>query len=268
MEFNEDEKKTCDEACKYIKSKKTELVDMFVTKKNPLKLGFITIFMAGSPGSGKTEFSQRYLPLIFDKKNEKLIKFYSEKSIDISSVDTLLIRVDVDEIRGFLPQYTKTCTESGIKGNAHVIQRAANKGLDILRDYCFDNGISFIHDGTFGNYSTMKEIIKKSIHVGREVQIYYLYLDPLIAWEFTKAREYMEGRNIVKEKFVEQYFNSRENVDKIKQEFGDKVKIHCILKNSKNEVEEIMLNQPCFRNTHMAESLIDNPPKIRLAFSR
>lgn len=243
MELNNEEQKVCDEACRFIKLKQDELIDRFVIKKNPLKMGFITIFMAGSPGAGKTEFSQRYIPLIFDKKDEKLIKFLGQKGIDIKSVESLLIRIDVDEIRGFLPQYTKTNIETGMKGNAHVVQKAANKGLDILRDYCFANGISFIHDGTFGNYSTMKEIIKKSIGAGREVQIYYLYLDPLVAWEFTKAREYLEGRNIIKEKFIEQYFNSRENVDKIKQEFGDQVKIHCILKNSKNEVEEIVLNQ-------------------------
>lgn len=244
MELNEEEQKVCDEACQLIKLKKNQLINEFILQKNPLRLGFITIFMAGSPGAGKTEFSQRYMPLIFHKKDERLTKILSQKGIDIASVESLFVRIDVDEIRGFLPQYTKTNKETGMKGNAHVVQRAANRGLDILRDYCLANEISFIHDGTFGNYGTMKEIIKKSIRAGREVQIYYLYLDPLVAWEFTKAREYLEGRNILKDKFIEQYFSSRQNVDKIKQEFGDKVKVHCILKNSKNKVEEIFLNQP------------------------
>ena len=244
MELDNQEQKICDEACQFIKSKKNELIDTFITQKNPLHLGFITIFMAGSPGSGKTEFSKRYMPLLFDKKDEKLIKSFSKKGIDITAVESLFVRVDVDEIRSFLPQFTKTNVEKGIKGNAQVVQKAANYGLDVLRDYCLDNEISFIHDGTFGNYSTMKKIIKKSIRAGREVQIYYIYLDPLVAWEFTKAREYLEGRNIIRDKFIEQYFKSRENVDKIKQEFGDQVKIGCILKSSKNEVVEIMLNQP------------------------
>jgi predicted ABC-type ATPase len=244
MELNDSEKILCNEACQFINSKKEELIDKFIIKKNPLKLGFITIFMAGSPGAGKTEFSKRYMPLVIDKKDEKLVKFLTQKGVNIASVETLFVRIDVDEIREFLPQYQKTNIENLTKGNAHVVQKAANKGLDVLRDYCLSNEISFLHDGTFCNHSTMKEIIKKSISAGREVQIYYIYLDPLVAWEFTKAREYFEGRNIIKEKFIEQYFHSRENVDKIKQEFGDKVKIHCILKNKENKVEEIVLNQP------------------------
>jgi len=244
MQLSNEEQTICDEACRYVESKKDELINEFILKKNPLKLGFITIFMAGSPGAGKTEFSKRYMPLIFDKKNEKLIKFLEQKNININSIESLFVRIDVDEIREFLPQYKKTDIKQGIQGNAHVIQKAAGKGLDILRDYCLSSEISFLHDGTFGNYSTMKEIIKKSINVGREIQIYYLYLDPLEAWEFTKAREYLEGRNIIKEKFIEQYFHSRENVDKIKQEFGDKVKIHCVLKDKQNNVLEIALNHP------------------------
>lgn len=152
---------------------------------------------------------------------------------------TLFIKIDVDEIREFIPQYKKTDAKLCIKGNAHVIQKAANKGLDILRKYCLRNGISFLHDGTFGNYSTMKDLIKKSLQRGRNVQIIYIYLDPLVAWECTKAREFLEGRNIVKEKFIEQFFASRENVMRAKKEFGNKIKVTCIIKNKDKEPEEI-----------------------------
>lgn len=244
MDITDEEKLTQAEAIAFIEAHKSELIDQFVITKNPLRLGFITIFMAGSPGAGKTEFSERYMPLIFSKTDEKIIKFLRDRNIDIESVGALFIRIDVDEIREFLPQYQKTDVTTGRKGNAHIIQKAANKGLDILREYCLANEISFLHDGTFGNYDTMREIIKKSLHAGREVQIYYLYLDPLEAWKFTKAREYLEGRNIIREKFIEQYFKSRENVDKIKQEFGSKVKINCVLKNSRNEVEKTEFNIP------------------------
>ena len=57
MEFTEEEKKLQEETCIYIQERKDELIDQFVIRKNPLKLGFITIFMAGLPGAGKTEFS-------------------------------------------------------------------------------------------------------------------------------------------------------------------------------------------------------------------
>lgn len=111
--------------------------------------------------------------------------------------------------------------------------------MDIIREYCLQQGVSFLHDGTFGNYDTMRKMIKKSLTLGRNVQIFYLYIDPVAAWEFTKARECLEGRNIIKEKFIEQFFLSQENVDKIKKEFDKQIQINCVLKNSKNEVVKI-----------------------------
>ena len=63
------------------------------------------------------------------------------------------------------------------------------------------------------------------------VLIQYVYQDPLIAWEFTKNREVVEGRNIPKESFVEQFFAARKNVDLIKGEFKDKVQVDLIVRN-------------------------------------
>ncbi|HED06835.1 MAG TPA: hypothetical protein ENI57_01820 [Ignavibacteria bacterium] len=200
--------------------------------------------MAGSPGAGKTEFSERYITPVLKQIGNDITKGLGQKDIGAPSAKTLLIRIDADEIRCFLPQYKKTNVETQTKGNAHVVQRAVNRGLDILRDYCLTNDISFIHDGTFGNYSTMEKIIKRSIKIDRSIYIYYLYLDPLAAWENTKAREYIDGRNILKTKFIEQYFKSQENVERIKQNFGNSVNIHCILKNSSNKVIDIKFNQP------------------------
>ncbi len=244
MGFTREEKILQQQAVDFIEAHAEELIDKFVIQKNPLRLGFITIFMAGSPGAGKTEFSQRYMPIIFGAGVlGSLAEMLIDKGIVIKSEDSLIIRIDVDEIREFLPQYRKTDPEHGIKGNAHVIQIGASKGLDILREYCLKNEVSFLHDGTFSNYATMKELVKKSLKGDRAVHIYYLYLDPLTAWKFTKAREYLEGRNIEKEKFIEQFFKSRENVDRIKKEFGDQVKVHCVLKDNKNEVKDIVFDQ-------------------------
>lgn len=237
MELTDQEKKIQDEAIREIKARKSDLIEKFIISKRPLRLGVISFFMAGSPGAGKTEFSRRYMSDSIDKSDENLMKFLAKKGIEIESVDTIFIRIDVDEVREFLSQYQKTDPVKGIKGNAHVIQKAANRGLDMLREYCFKNNISFLQDGTFANYETMQRMIEKSLKTGREVQIFYIYLDPLVAWNFTKAREYLEGRNIIKEKFIKQFFDSQENVDKIKKEFGSQVKIHCVLKNERNEVE-------------------------------
>ena len=242
MELTTAEKKIQDEAIAYLKQHEDELIHRFVIAKNPLRVGYATLFMAGSPGAGKTEFSQRYIPIAINKKDQQLKLALRKIHIDITAVDCVLIRIDADEIREFFPQYQKTDMKKGIHGNAHIIQKAANKGLDMVRDYCLANNISFLHDGTFGNYGTMKKIVQKSLVVGREIQIFYLYLDPVTAWQFTKAREYLEGRNIVKEKFIDQYFNARENVDRIKREFGDTVKINCVLKDSDNTVKKIEFN--------------------------
>lgn len=62
------------------------------------------------------------------------------------------------------------------------------------------------------------------------------------SWEFTKAREWKEGRNIVKEKFIEQYFNSLENVKRIKEKFKDNIRIDLILKKEDNDIEKIYFN--------------------------
>jgi predicted ABC-type ATPase len=184
-----------------------------------------------------------HLPIIFDKNNSALVKAFEKAGIDIDVADKITIRIDVDEIREFLPQYHKTNIKTAEKGNAHIIQKAATKGLDYLRDYCLKNDISFIHDGTFSNYDTMKAVIKKALARNRIVFVYYIYLDPLVAWEFTKAREALEGRNIRKDKFIDQFYGAQESVDRIKRKFGDKVLIHFILKNEKNEVEKIEFNQ-------------------------
>lgn len=242
MELSKEEIQIQQESIDYINSHKDELIGRFITSKKPLQLDLLTFFMAGSPGAGKTEFSRRYMLEIIDKKNKKLISRFRKMKVNIENVDVFFIKIDVDEIRDFIPQYQKTDIQLCKKGNAHVIQKAATRGLDILRNYCFKNNISFLHDGTFGNYATMRELVKKSLRAGRDVQIFYIYLDPLIAWECTKAREFIEGRNIIKERFVEQFFASRENVDRIKQEFGNKVKLHCIIKNEDKKPKEIQLN--------------------------
>ncbi|MDO8575865.1 MAG: zeta toxin family protein [bacterium] len=244
MTLSDEEKLIQQEACQYIKEHEAELIEKFITSKKPLPLGFATIFMAGSPGAGKTEFSRRYIPLLVDKGDTRLQEHFKKRGADINDFEALLVIIDVDEIRGFLPQYRKTDVTTGQKGNSHVVQKAAGKGLDILREHCLKNEISFLHDGTFGNFDTMRDLVRKSIAGGRQVHIFYIYLDPLSAWEFTKAREALEGRNIVKEKFIEQYIQSRKNVDAIKQEFGEKIRLNVILKNSKNEVEDIQLNVP------------------------
>lgn len=94
-------------------------------------------------------------------------------------------------------------------------------------------------DGTLANYEKAISNIQRSLDKGREVSIFFVYQEPLVAWEFTQKREKIERRNIPKESFVKEFIDSRENVNKIKKYFGDKIHLNLIIKNYKNNTEQI-----------------------------
>ena len=81
----------------------------------------LSIFLAGSPGAGKTEYVQSLL-----------------------TIDRDLLRIDADAVRAWLPMYTGD--------NSDVVQKAASKGVDILYDHALHRGISLILDATFTPY--------------------------------------------------------------------------------------------------------------------
>ena len=56
----------------------------------------------------------------------------------------------------------------------------------------------------------------------------------MLAWEFVQAREASEGRRILPETFVEQYFAAREVVNRLKREYGKDIQIDLLLKNNDN----------------------------------
>lgn len=243
MELTPDEVNTQNEACSFMSDNQDRLIDEFILAKKPAKIDFMTIFTAGGPGAGKTEFVTNFIPLIYSKQDKNIINILQKQGVSMD-FENLFIHIDVDKIRDFLPQYKKTDSTLGVKANAHVVQKAANMGLDTLREYCFENQLSFIHDGTFSNYKTMKKLIEKSLSRGRVVDIYYIYIDPIRAWDFTKAREIVERRNILKEKFVQQFFDAQKNVQKIKELFNEKVRLHCVLKNEQGQLVDIKFNYP------------------------
>ncbi len=170
----------------------------------------ISMFMAGSPGAGKTEFSKRLIEAM------------------VRSGSPPIVRIDPDEIRTIpLPGYTGN--------NAYVFKHAASKGVDVIHDYVLKKKKSFILDGTFSNFDFSKNNVQRSLKRNRLVVIVYLYQDPLVAWDFTKKRELQDHRNIPKAAFIEELFAAKENVNKIKKKFGQKVLLWLI---------ERDLNQP------------------------
>ena len=58
--------------------------------------------------------------------------------------------------------------------------------------------------------------------------IYFVYKDPVIAWDFTQKREKIEGRNIPKESFVNQYFGSIETINLLKSQYGKQIQIDLV----------------------------------------
>lgn len=198
-----------EQAKTFIKKNKKLLFEKFASVEtykpveNP-----VSLFMAGSPGAGKTEFSEALL---------------EELSLPIA-------RIDADEIRKIIPAYNGA--------NSAIVQGGASIGVDILYNYVLKKKLSALLDGTFAKFEIVLRNIERSLAKGREVEIFYIYQEPLLAWEFTQKREKIEGRTVPKKAFIDAYFNSRKNVAKIKKLFKDKILVNIIIKNYKNKVEK------------------------------
>lgn len=125
--------------------------------------------------------------------------------------------------------------------NSDEVQRACTILLDKMQDYVLKNHQSVFIDGTFSSPRSI-ENVGRHIEHGRTVGIMYLYQDPLIAWEYTKKREKLEGRTVPKEAFVRGYFESRENVNNVKRKFGDKIHLDLVIKNADNSFSNTQFN--------------------------
>ncbi len=95
-----------------------------------------SIFMAGSPGAGKTEAAQRFVEKIESESDKKVL------------------RIDIDELRNIFEDYTG--------GNAYLFQHPATIVADAIHDYALDKSVNFIFDGTFSHYNIAAKYIKVS----------------------------------------------------------------------------------------------------------
>lgn len=210
--MNNEELKLSEEAKAWVKLNQKKLIERFASTKEHVSDALPwTLFMAGSPGAGKTEISKRLMPRFKQKP----------------------ARIDADEIRTICPGYTGA--------NAHIFQDAATKGVHILYDHALSKSINVILDGTFA-YNGALENIKRSIEHGRKVEIFFVYQDPLQAWDFTKKREALERRNVSKEVFIDSFFKAKENVNKAKVTFGSEIELNLIIKDFEKDLEQLELN--------------------------
>lgn len=213
--MNKEDLQKSEDARKFIKENVKLLINSFTDKTkylpddNP-----VSIFMAGAPGAGKTEFSKNLISVFED--------MFSPAKI---------VRIDSDEIREILPGYSGD--------NSSLFQGACSLGVEKIHDFVLNNNQNFLLDGTLANYEKARSNIQRSLDKGREVSMFFVYQEPFIAWEFTKKREKVEHRNIPKESFIKEFIDSRENINKIKKYFGNKIHLNLIIKNYKNNTEHI-----------------------------
>tara|TARA_B100000809_G_C15034962_1_gene493417 strand:- start:229 stop:957 length:729 start_codon:yes stop_codon:yes gene_type:complete len=173
-----------------------EHVDHFAQEKEP-----VSVFMAGSPGAGKTEVSK------------SLIESFSGD----------VLRIDNDELRNEFEGYNGS--------NSHIFQDPATRLLEALHDRALKRGVSFILDTTLSSYEKAKQNIERSLKRKRTVMIIFVYQDPEFAWKFVTAREKVEGRRVPPEVFINQFLSSQTVANRLKEEFGNKITIELLIKN-------------------------------------
>jgi ATP-dependent Clp protease ATP-binding subunit ClpA len=197
------DKEIIEAAIKHARANKKAIAKKLTNTQNfPPEEQPVSVFMAGSPGAGKTEASKNLL-----------------ESLNASNV----IRLDADELRNYFDLYDGK--------NSHLFQGAVSILVEKVFDMALKNSQSILLDGTMGaQYEKCKLNIERSIKKERFVQIYYVYQEPLLAWDVVLKRELLEGRRINKDSFIAQYFASRSNIKLLKQHFGSKIQVDALMK--------------------------------------
>ena len=198
----------------YAKANKAHIARRLTNTANfPKEENPVSVFMAGSPGAGKTETSI------------ELLKKFEQDHI---------LRIDPDHLRLEFSGYV------GV--NSHLFQRAVTVLVERIHDLALKNSQSFLLDGTLSNFNVAAKNVERSLSRGRVVQILYIYQEPSFAWQFVRAREAQEGRRIRSDDFVSQYFAARNVVQNLKVKFGKDIKIDLILKNIDNSDRKTFFN--------------------------
>lgn len=194
-------------AIAYAKKHRTRIANELTDEdKFPPDMRPVSVFMAGSPGAGKTEASKVFLEEIGENN---------------------VLRLDPDELRELLPGYTGD--------NSYLFHRAVSLIVERTLDRAFKKKQSFLLDGTLASYSVAKKNIERSIKKDRSVLILFVYQNPEYAWEFVEAREKLEGRRILPNTFIDQFFASQNVIKELKLKFGSQIQVDLLVKNNKGK---------------------------------
>lgn len=206
MPLNPDEQRIHDAAINFAKANRKAIARRLTDPAiYPPEAEPVSVFMAGSPGAGKTEASL-----------ELIARFTGWP----------ILRIDPDELREELPGYAGS--------NAWLFQAAVARVVDAVLDRAFHHDQSFVLDGTFSSYEVARKNVERSLDKRRQVQILYVYQEPMLAWGFVQAREASEGRRIEPAQFIDQYFGAREVVNRLKAELGSALHVDLLMKNNDN----------------------------------
>lgn len=183
----------------------------------------LTVFMAGSPGAGKTEVS-RALVEALEQLGEQ----------QYPGPGGRVLRIDPDDFRERLPGYAG--------GNSWLFQAAVVAIVERILDRAFDKRLSFLLDGTLSSLDVARRNIDRALTHGRSVWIMYVYQCPQRAWEFVQAREITEGRNIPLDDFITQFFAARHNVITLKRLYGERIQVDLLIQGEGDMDEGILAN--------------------------
>lgn len=240
VDLSEEQRAICEAAKVYArKNGKRIAAEMTDTEVYPPDAEPVSVFMAGSPGAGKTEASKALLA-----------EFEEEGSSTV--------RIDPDELRSHFDEYSGD--------NSWLFQPGTSILVDKIHDKVLKNEQNFLLDGTLSNYDKAKSNIERSLKRDRFVQIYYIYQEPELAWQFVKAREEVEGRRILPEHFIEQYFAARRVVNQLKKDFGKRIEVDVLFKNLDGSTKVYQANVGQIDN-HIPEEYTEEDLKKMIAES-
>ena len=170
-----------------------------------------TIFMAGAPGAGKTEFSKLFIDKFYESEKQKKI-----------------VRLDTDEIREIIPGYNGY--------NASMFQSASALGMEYLIDKVYEDKQNALIDTTFGLRHKAISNVERAIRRNRHITVSYLYQDPQISWGFVKDRTRKGLRYVPKDFYIENFFLARENANEVKRIFKEKVVLSIFVLNENHNI--------------------------------
>lgn len=176
----------------------------------------VSVFMAGSPGAGKTETARNIIA-----------QFKTQHNVDIVHIESDELKKQFDDYKGL---------------NSPLFQVPSTILVEAIHDRALQKKVSFLLDSTLSNHGKAKSNIERSLKRSRYVLIIFVYQDPEQAWCFVKARETVEGRRVPPEAFVEQFVNSQVVVSELKKEFKDQIDIIFMEKNLDGTKEKPYFN--------------------------